>query len=79
MVEFHSLWQLLPAHAHRPGAPPFGTYWHEDPIRMDASRTCAATPRPPRRPICASETLGSRWAFRDLLETGGGGASSCWT
>jgi L-alanine-DL-glutamate epimerase-like enolase superfamily enzyme len=21
-------------------------------------------------PICASETLGSRWAFRDLLETG---------
>jgi L-alanine-DL-glutamate epimerase-like enolase superfamily enzyme len=22
-------------------------------------------------PICASETLGSRWAFRDLLETAG--------
>jgi L-alanine-DL-glutamate epimerase-like enolase superfamily enzyme len=24
-------------------------------------------------PICASETLGSRWAFRDLLETGAAG------
>ena len=24
-------------------------------------------------PVCASETLGSRWAFRDLLETGAAG------
>jgi L-alanine-DL-glutamate epimerase-like enolase superfamily enzyme len=24
-------------------------------------------------PICASETLGTRWAFRDLLETGAAG------
>ena len=26
-----------------------------------------------RAPLCASETLGSRWGFRDLLETGAAG------
>ena len=32
-------------------------------------RYAAASPAP----VCASETLGSRWAFRDLLETGAAG------
>src|SRR4029079_1006388 len=49
------------------------TYWHEDPIRMDSlgdlKRYEAVSPAP----ISASETLGSRWAFRDLLETGAAG------
>jgi galactonate dehydratase len=73
MVEFHSLWQLLPAIRIARALAPYGTYWHEDPIRMDhlgeLKRYAEASPAP----ICASETLGSRAAFRDLLETGAAG------
>ena len=35
----------------------------------DLKRYADASPAP----ICASETLGTRWAFRDLLETGAAG------
>jgi galactonate dehydratase len=73
MVEFHSMWQLLPAIRIAKALAPYGTYWHEDPIRMDSladlKRYEAASPAP----ISASETLGSRSAFRDLLETGAAG------
>lgn len=73
MVEFHSLWQLLPAITIAGALAPFQTFWHEDPIKMDSlgslKRYADASPAP----ICASETLGSRWAFRDLLETGAAG------
>lgn len=73
MVEFHSLWQLLPAIRIARALAPYGTYWHEDPIRMDSlgdlKRYAEASPAP----VCASETLGGRAAFRDLLETGAAG------
>ncbi len=73
MVEFHSLWQLLPAITIAKALAPFQTFWHEDPIKMDSlaslQRYAAASPAP----VCASETLASRWAFRDLLETGAAG------
>jgi galactonate dehydratase len=73
MVEFHSLWQLLPAMTIAKALAPYKTFWHEDPIKMDSlaslRRYAAASPAP----ICASETLGSRWAFRDLLETDAAG------
>jgi galactonate dehydratase len=73
MVEFHSMWQLLPAIEIAKALAPYGTFWHEDPIRMDSlgslKRYADASPAP----ICASETLASRWAFRDLLETGAAG------
>ncbi len=70
MVEFHSMWQLLPALQIAKALAPFETFWHEDPIKMDSlsslRRYCEVSPAP----ISASETLGSRWGFRDLLETG---------
>lgn len=69
MVEFHSLWQLLPAMRIARALQPFGTYWHEDPIRMDSLGDLRHYAEASEAPICASETLGSRWAFRDLLET----------
>ena len=73
MVEFHSLWQLLPAITIAQALAPYETFWHEDPIKMDSlgdlKRYAEASPAP----ICASETLGTRWAFRDLLETGAAG------
>jgi galactonate dehydratase len=73
MVEFHSLWQLLPAMRIARALRPFGTYWHEDPIRMDSLADLRRYAEASEAPICASETLGSRWAFRDLLETGAAG------
>jgi galactonate dehydratase len=73
MVEFHSMWQLLPAITIAKALAPYETFWHEDPIKMDSlaslKRYAAVSPAP----VCASETLGSRWAFRDLLETGAAG------
>ena len=71
MVEFHSLWQLLPAMTIARALAPFDTFWHEDPIKMDSLATLEALRRgidarrsaPPRR-------WRTRWAFRDLLETG---------
>ena len=50
MVEFHSMWQLLPAIKIAKALAPFATYWHEDPIRMDSlsdlKRYEAASPAP---------------------------------
>ncbi|HVZ14589.1 MAG TPA: mandelate racemase/muconate lactonizing enzyme family protein [Bauldia sp.] len=69
MVELHSMWQLVPAMTIAKALTPYATFWHEDPIKMDSlaslSRYAAVSPAP----VCASETLGTRWAFRDLLET----------
>jgi len=73
MVEFHSLWQLLPAMRIAKALEPFGTYWHEDPIRMDSLASLRRYAEVSPAPICASETLATRWAFRDLLETGAAG------
>lgn len=70
MVEFHSMWQLLPAIKIARELAEFNTYWHEDPIRMDSLGSLRRYADASIAPICASETLGSRWAFRDLLETG---------
>ena len=73
MVEFHSMWQLLPAMRIARALAPFNTYWHEDPIRLDSldllKRYAAVSPAP----VCASETLGGIGAFRDLLATGAAG------
>jgi L-alanine-DL-glutamate epimerase-like enolase superfamily enzyme len=73
MVEFHSMWQLLPAMRNARELIPFKTFWHEDPIRMDSLGSLKRYAEVSHAPISASETLGSRWAFRDLLETGAAG------
>ncbi len=73
MVEFHSLWQLLPAITIAKALAPFHTFWHEDPIRMDSLSSLKRYAEVSSAPVCASETLGTRWAFRDLLETGAAG------
>ena len=73
MVEFHSLWQLLPAMRIAKALTPFDTKWHEDPIKMDSLASLKRYAEVSPAPICASETLATRWAFRDLLETGAAG------
>lgn len=70
MVEFHGLWQLLPAMQIARALAPYQTFWHEDPIRMDSLSSLKRYADASVAPISASETLGSRWGFRDLLETG---------
>lgn len=70
MVEFHSLWNLPTAIRIASALEPYDTFWHEDPIRMDSLSSLRQYAARSKAPVCASETLGSRWAFRDLLETG---------
>jgi L-alanine-DL-glutamate epimerase-like enolase superfamily enzyme len=69
MVEFHSMWQLIPAMTIAKALAPLGTFWHEDPIKMDSLASLKRYAMVSEAPVCASETLGSRWAFRDLLQT----------
>ena len=73
MVEFHLMWQLLPAIEISRALEPFNTFWHEDPIKMDSLSSLKRYAEASSAPIAASETLGSRWAFRDLIETGAAG------
>jgi galactonate dehydratase len=73
MVEFHSMWQLLPAMQIARALTPFQTFWHEDPIRMDSLSSLKRYAEVSAAPISASETLATRWGFRDLLETGAAG------
>ncbi len=73
MVEFHSMWQLLPAMQIAKALAPYQTFWHEDPIKMDSLASLKRYAEVSPAPISASETLASRWAFRDLLETGAAG------
>ena len=70
MVEFHALWHLLPAMQIARALAPYGTFWHEDPIRMDSLASLKRYAKASVAPICASETLAGRSGFRDLLETG---------
>jgi L-alanine-DL-glutamate epimerase-like enolase superfamily enzyme len=68
MVEFHSLWTLPAALRIARALEPFDPYWFEDPLKadnLDALATfAAATPVP----TVASETLATRWSFREVLE-----------
>lgn len=73
MVEFHSMWQLVPAITIAKALAPYGTFWHEDPIKMDSLTSLKRYAEASPVPVCGSETLGSRWAFRDLLLTDAAG------
>ena len=73
IVEFHSMWQLLPAIQIATALAPYQTFWHEDPIKMDSLSSLKRYAAQSPAPISASETLATRWGFRDLLETGAAG------
>ena len=73
MVELHSMWQLLPAIEIARALEPYAVYWHEDPIRMDSLESLARFADATGVPLCASETLATRWGFKDLLQTGAAG------
>jgi L-alanine-DL-glutamate epimerase-like enolase superfamily enzyme len=75
MVEFHSLWKLPAARRIARALAPYGTYWHEDPVRMDSLETLKAYAEDSPAMICASETLAYPHAFRDYLATGVAGVA----
>lgn len=71
MAELHSLWSLPAARMICGALEEFDITWAEDPIaKMDDVASLAELRRAVRTPICASETLGGKVAFRDLLVAG---------
>jgi len=70
MVELHSIWRLPAALRIARAVEPFDPFWYEDPVRMDSLPALTTFAQSTRVPVCASETVGSRWDHRALLESG---------
>ena len=68
MVELHSLWNLPSAIRIAKALEEFEPMWYEDPLRMDNLDALSQFKASTRIPTCASETVSTRWAFRDMLE-----------
>jgi len=68
MVEFHSLWNLTTAKRIARILEAYEPAWYEDPIRMNSSQALAEYARSTHVPVCASETLGSRWTYKEMLD-----------
>lgn len=75
MVEFHSLWSPPVARRLARALAEFGTYWHEDPFRLDSPSDLLHYAPDCRALICASETLNGVHAFREYLATGVAGVA----
>jgi L-alanine-DL-glutamate epimerase-like enolase superfamily enzyme len=67
MCEFHSLWDLPTAVHIASALAEYGIFWSEDPIKMVSADVLADYRRRTRIPVCGSETLATRHAFRNLL------------
>lgn len=70
MVEFHSLWNLPTAKRIISALEELEPYWFEDPIKMNNAEALAELAASTRVPITASETLATRFAFREFLARG---------
>ena len=70
MVEFHSLWNLPMAKQIMAALEEFNPYWFEDPVKMNNSDALADLAASTRVPITASETLATRFAYREFLARG---------
>jgi L-alanine-DL-glutamate epimerase-like enolase superfamily enzyme len=68
MVEFHSLWNLPTAKMIAKALTPYAPTWFEDPIRMNSPQSLAEYASSTDVWVCASETLGSRWPYKEFLE-----------
>lgn len=82
MVEFHSLWNLPTAMKIARALEPYAPMWFEDPIRMNSPQALAEYARSTDVWVCASETLGSRFAYKEMLDRDAAHvvmADLCWT
>jgi galactonate dehydratase len=68
MAELHSLWTPPAAERVLRALEPFDPFWVEDPIKMINADLLARLRARTHVPICASETLAGRRAFREFLE-----------
>ena len=68
MCEFHSMWNLPAAKRIAQALEPYQPFWSEDPIKMNNVPALVDYARSTSIPVCASETIATRSAFRDLLE-----------
>jgi L-alanine-DL-glutamate epimerase-like enolase superfamily enzyme len=67
-VEFHSLWDPPTAIEIAKALEPFDPYWFEDPLKMLNLDALADYSRRTNVRVTASERIGTRWGFRELLE-----------
>ncbi len=82
MVEFHSLWNLPAAKTIARALEPYRPTWFEDPIRMNSPQALADYAAATDVWVCASETLGSRFPYKDMLDRDAIDvvmADICWT
>ena len=82
MVEFHSLWNLPTAKLIAKALEPYKPTWFEDPIKMNSPQALAEYARSTDVWVCASETLGTRWPYKDMLDRDAIGVvmvDLCWT
>jgi galactonate dehydratase len=68
MAELHSLWTPPAAELVLRALAPFRPFWVEDPIKMVNADLLARLRARTNLPICASETLATRRAYREFLE-----------
>ncbi|MFN3274194.1 MAG: mandelate racemase/muconate lactonizing enzyme family protein [Paracoccus sp. (in: a-proteobacteria)] len=82
MVELHSLWNLPMAKKIARWLEPFEPTWYEDPIRMNNAQVLAEFAASTDVWTCASETLGTRFAYKEYLDRDACHvvmADLCWT
>jgi L-alanine-DL-glutamate epimerase-like enolase superfamily enzyme len=68
MVEMHCLWNLPSAVRIAREVEPTEPFWFEDPVPMDNIETLAEFRKSTRIATTASETVATRWAFREMFE-----------
>jgi galactonate dehydratase len=66
-VEFHLLWNLPTVKTICAALEEYKPFWYEDPIKMNNFDALAELARSTRVPITASETLATRFAYRELM------------
>lgn len=68
MLECHSLWNLPTAVKIARAVEEYDPFWIEDPIKMDSLSNLKEYRRQTRAPVTASESIATRWGYKDLLE-----------
>lgn len=73
MVEFHSLWNLPTARKIAHALEEFEPFWYEDPIKADNIDALADFAASTAVPTTVSETLATRWSFREVMQANAAG------
>ena len=73
MVEFHGLWNLPTARRIARALEEFEPYWFEDPLRADNIDALATFAAGTHVPVTLSETIATRWGFREVVRARRGG------